>query len=149
MRFMDALFAKRTAQRPPASDSNEGGDAVLSVSVSDVGWTAELRHGADVRWKQWESSALDAAAASAAGQLARAVAKLSADQPQARIARLVLLIDDPDLHLVDHRFAKLNNFEPRAIKEFGSQQAGGKPITFGSLSFGPSSAREIEKRVLG
>jgi hypothetical protein len=146
---MDVLFAKSTTQRPSLSNTDEqAGEAVLSVCVSDAGWTAELRHGEIVRWKQRASSVVEAAAASPADQLAQVVARLSAEQPQARVTRLVLLIDDPELQLVDHRFAKLNNFEPRAIKEFGSQQAGGRPIAFGSLAFGPSSAREMEKRVL-
>jgi hypothetical protein len=150
MNFLDALFAKTKFRNRGRHKSNEvAREAVLFVSVGDAGWSAELCDGEGSRWKRQMVSALDSGAASAPDQLALAMARLSAEQPQANVTRIVLLIDDPDLQLVDHRFAKLKNFEPRALKEFGAQQSVGKAIVFGSLPFGASSAREIEKRVLG
>ena len=124
-------------------------DAILSVSASDAGWSAKLMDGDRARWRRQASSVSERSAATPAERLAEAIACLAADQPQANVGRVNLFIDDPDLELVDHRFAKLNNFEPRGLKEFGSQQVGGRPVVFGSLPFGDSSAREIQKRVLG
>src|SRR5439155_7432113 len=110
---------------------------------------AVLANSEGVRWKQQTSCAPDAAAAMPAERLAEAVARFGVDRAQANVARVVLSIDDPDLELVDHRFAKLNKFEPRGLREFGSRQVGGRPVAFGSVTFGDSSAREIQKRVLG
>jgi hypothetical protein len=150
MNVLDALFAKtRFRSRGRQKTSEIAREAVLFVSVGDAGWSAELCDSEGSRWKQQTISTPDSGAASPPEQLALAMARLSAEQPQANVTRIVLLIDDPELQLVDHRFAKLNNFEPRALKEFGAQQSDGKPIVFGSLAFGASSAREIEKRVLG
>jgi hypothetical protein len=150
MTFLDALFAKTGFRRQGLDTANEAvRDAVLFVSTGDAGWSAELADAAGSRWKQQMVCAPENDATSPPEQLAIAMARLSAEQPQANVTRIVLLIDDPDLQLVDHRFAKLTNFEPRALKEFGAQQAGGRPVVFGSLPFGASSAREIEKRVLG
>jgi len=147
MKFMDALRIK--TKRRGAQADEAAGESILLISVSDSGWRAELTNGGVLRWKAEETSTVARAAASPPEQLALAIAKLTAEQPQSNVARVVLAIDDPDLHLVDHRFARLSNFEPRAIKEFGSQQAGGRPIVFGHIPFGASAAREIEKRVLG
>jgi hypothetical protein len=149
MKLMDALFAKAFQRRAVSKKKPQTGEALLCVSVSDSGWTAELTDSGRVCWKQQQSSDVERSVASPAEQLAQAIARFSAEQPQADVVRVVLLIDDPDLQLVDHRFAKLGNFEPRALKEFGSQQSGGRPAVFGSLAYGASSAREIEKRILG
>ena len=148
MKLMDGLFAKASQRRAAAKKKQQVGETVLCVSVSDSGWSAELTDSGRVSWKQHQSSDVERAAASPAEQLAQAITRFTAEQPQADVARVVLLIDDPDMQLVDHRFAKLANFEPRALKEFGSQQSGGRPVAFGSLVYGASSAREIEKRVL-
>jgi hypothetical protein len=149
MNFMGAFFAKPKFRGRRRSKPDDGaGEAVLFVSAGDAGWSAELTGREGARWKQQVISVPDSGSASPPEQLALAVARLSTEQPQANVKRVVLLIDDPDLQLVDHRFAKLTNFEPRALKEFGAQQAGGRAIVYGSLPFGASSAREIEKRVL-
>jgi hypothetical protein len=60
-----------------------------------------------------------------------------------------LFVDDYELQLVDHRTARLSNFEPRAIKSFGTQQLGGRAVSFGSLPYGAPTAHETETRVLG
>ena len=150
MSFIQAILDKANRQGRVASKGDDGaGDATLSISASDAGWSAELADGEGVRWKRQASCVPESTAATSTERLAEAVARFGADQPQANVARVVLFIDDPDLELVDHRFAKLNNFEPRGLREFGSQQVGGRPVVFGSLQFGDSSAREIQKRVLG
>ena len=146
MKFMDA-FRSRTKRRGGKADETAS-ESVLSICVGDAGWSAELTAQGTVRWKAEETSAVEGAVASPPEQLGRAVAKFVAEQSQIP-GRVLLSIDDPDLHLVDHRFARLSNFEPRAIRDFGSQQAGGRPIAFGSIPFGASGAREVEKRVLG
>ena len=150
MSFIQTLLDKASGQsRAAAKAENDTRDAILSISASDAGWSAKLVDGDGVRWQGQASCAAERNAAVPAERLADAVACLAADQPQANVARVILFMDDPDLELVDHRFAKLNNFEPRGLKEFGSQQAGGRPVVFGSFPFGDSSAREIQKRVLG
>jgi len=146
MSFMDALRSK--SKRRKAKDEDTAGDAALFVSVSDAGWRAELTERGTSRWKSHELSAPESTIASPAEQLGGAIAKFTVEQPQTEVARVVLSIDDPDVHLVDHRFARLNNFEPRAIREFGAQQAGGRPILYSYTPFGASGAREVEKRVL-
>jgi hypothetical protein len=150
MSFIQAILDKAKRQsRATSKGDDRAGDATLSISVGDAGWSATLADGEGVRWKQQVSCAPESASATPAERLAEAVARFGVDQPQANVARVVLSMDDPDLELVDHRFAKLNNFEPRGLREFGSQQVGGRPVAFGSLTFGDSSAREIQKRVLG
>jgi hypothetical protein len=125
-----------------------GNDACLCISASDAGWCAELHANGSQRWKEQVYSFPDSDSARVGEQIAQAIARFSSEQPQVNVARIMLQVDDPDLHLVDHRFAKVNNFEPRGLKEFGSQQAGGHAVAFGSIPFGESSARELQKRVL-
>jgi len=144
MKFMDAF--RRTKRRGAKADETAS-ESVLSICVGDAGWCAELTTQATVRWKAEETTPVEVAAATPPEQLGRAITKFIAEQSQS-VGRVLLSVDDPDIHLVDHRFARLSNFEPRAIREFGSQQAGGRPIAFGSIPFGASGAREVEKRVL-
>jgi len=145
MKFMDA-FRIGTKRRQRKADETVS-ESVLSISAGDAGWSAELTTQGTVCWKAQETSAPEGAAASPSEQLGHAIARFTAEQAQS-VGRVLLSIDDPDLHLVDHRFARLSNFEPRAIRDFGAQQAGGRPIAFGYIPFGASGAREIEKRVL-
>jgi hypothetical protein len=150
MSFIQKILDNAGRQGRAAPKGDDGTqDATLSVSASDAGWSAKLVDGDGTRWQRRACCFPEPNAATPAERLAEAVACLAADQPQANVARVILFMDDPDLELVDHRFAKLNNFEPRGLKEFGSQQVGGRPVAFGSLPFGDSSAREIQKRVLG
>jgi len=150
MSFIQTLLDKASRQgRAAAKEESDTRDAILSIAASDAGWSAELVGGDGARWQRQASCTPERNAAASAERLADAVACLAVEQPKANVARVILFMDDPDLELVDHRFAKLNNFEPRGLKEFGSQQVGGLPVVFGSLPFGDSSAREIQKRVLG
>src|SRR6266550_9507153 len=150
MSFIQAILDKAVRQSRAASKGDDrAGDATLSISASDAGWSAALADREGVRWKNQVSCAPESTAATPSERLAEAVARFGVDQPQANVARVVFAMDDPDLELVDHRFAKLNNFEPRGLREFGSQQVGGRPVAFGSVTFGDSATREIQKRVLG
>jgi hypothetical protein len=150
MKILDALFSKDGFRsRRPDTSNVAAREAVLFVFAADAGWSAQLTDREGLRWHRQCISTPESGSTSPPEQLALAMAQLSAEQPQANVTRIVLAIDDPELHLVDHRFAKLTNFEPRALKEFGAQQAGGKPVVFDSMPFGASSARELEKRVLG
>ena len=137
MNFMDALLRKA---KPRAAADDMASNSVLFVSVSDVGWTAELTDGETSRWKTQETLTINSPAASPPEQLWRAIAKFTSEQPQANVGKVVLSIDDAELAVVDHRFARLTNFEPRAIRDFGTQQAGGRPIAFAQMPFGASGA---------
>src|SRR5438105_6390090 len=144
MSFIQAIIDKAKSPRRAASKGDDrAGDATLTISVSDAGWSAALVDSQGARWKKQISCAPESTAATPAERLAEAVTRFGVDQPQTNVARVVLSMDDPDLELVDHRFAKLSNFEPRGLREFGSQQVGGRPVAFGSLTFGDSRLREI------
>jgi hypothetical protein len=56
MSFIQAILNKVGSQVRAASKGDEGaGDATLSISASDAGWSAELADGNGVRWKRQAS----------------------------------------------------------------------------------------------
>jgi hypothetical protein len=123
----------------------------LVASVSDVGYRLVMldRSGAVVSdTRRW--LCVDAAAAGPAEALAHAAASAPRGIPllEESIGAVALLIDDPQLHLTDHRAARLNNYEPRALRQFGVQQAGGRAVVFSSRLYGETGEREMERRVI-
>jgi hypothetical protein len=149
MGFLTGIFGRGKAPSKEAQTLDDRrGETALCISASDVGWTATFTEGDAIVWKECRWSAIEPPEAAPAFHCAEAMAKLLAAVPQAEVNRIVLGIDDAGLQLLDHRFANVTTFEPRILKEFGTQQSGGLPVVFSSQAFGVSSARETERRVL-
>ena len=119
MSFIQAIIDKaKSPRRAALKGDDRAGDATLTISVSDAGWSAALVDSQGARWKKQISCAPESTAATPAERLAEAVTRFGVDQPQTNVARVVLSMDDPDLELVDHRFYHLDTcFCPLAANE--------------------------------
>lgn len=137
--------------KPKVKDEDLGEELTLVATVSDVGYRLVLlaADGA-VRHTLSHWSCVEAGKARPADALSHAAAASPGDGPlvEENIRSIVLLVDDPDLYLTDHRAARLSNYEPRALREFGVQQSGGRSVIFASRPYGETGEKELEKRVI-
>ncbi len=90
----------------------------------------------------------DGPAADPATLVSNAMLRLPAEL-QNRIGDVHILLDDPEISIVDSRHAKLTHFEGRTLSEFGKYQLGGRPSAFASSPYGQTSQTESEKRIVG
>jgi hypothetical protein len=143
-----ALRSKTTTRQPMRAPEDAAADATLHIRFSDAGWQAAVQ-GPEGSMLWSESGRCFTDANNASSPVSMAISAVEHSGVSDRVGAVIVLADDPALQLVDHRLARLTNFEPRALKEFGSQQVGGHPVAYSSMPFGASSAREIERRILG
>lgn len=139
----------RKSKSTSANIVNDSADITLYLRVSDSGWTAyAVAKDGMLMWREHATCVAGPGAALTAQILAACMTKLAETGRLERVGRLFVLADDSELQLLDHRMAKLTNFEPRAVKEFGAQLAGGRPVAFSTRRFGITGEREIERRIL-
>ncbi|GEM_PF-4176839 len=134
-----------------SNDGHSGEELALVISVSDVGYRlALLDRAGQVKAQAHRFLCVDRDGADPTHALAHAAASAPMGTPllEENITSVLMLVDDPDLYLTDHRAAKLSNFEPRALRQFGVQQSGGRPVVFSSRPYGETGAKELERRAI-
>jgi hypothetical protein len=149
MSFLSSAFTLKRKKADASAQDESSAAGRLFVRFSDCGWKAALTDKAGA--SLWSASGIcfpDNPKSATSEAIALALQALEQAGFSDQVGSVVALADDADLQLVDHRLAHLNNFEPRGLKEFGAQEAGGRPVAFASRAFGASSVREVERRIL-
>src|SRR3954469_8933221 len=119
MSFLSTAFAPRRKKADAGAQDESAASGRFYVRFSDAGWKAVLtdKEGG----KLWNGSGAlfpDSPATATSQSIARAVQALEEAGAADQVGSVVALPDDAELQLVDHRLARLSNFEPRGLKEF-------------------------------